>query len=152
MLDWRRSGKVLGRVVRLFLKVQNGHPMREVPQLTAITGRGLEGDVAFGRDRRQILLVSQSTLEAFDLQPGQIRENITLAGGPIDDLPAGTRIRIGEAILEVTGDCTPCGHLEAIRPGLREAIRGRRGILARVERGGRLGVGDGAEILPPDEG
>jgi MOSC domain-containing protein YiiM len=137
--------------MRLFLKIEHGHPMREVPALTAVTGRGLEGDVAFGRNSRQVLLVAQPTLEAFDLQPGQIRENITLAAGPIDDVPAGTRIRIGEAILEVTGDCAPCDQIEAIRPGLREAIRGWRGILARVENGGPIRVGDGAEILSPDD-
>jgi len=137
--------------MRLFLKVEHGRPMREVPVLTAVTGRGLEGDVAFGRASRQVLLVAQPTLEAFGLQPGQIRENITLDGGPISDTPAGTRIRIGETILEVTGDCAPCDQIEAIRPGLREAIRGWRGILARVEKGGSIRVGDSAEIFPADD-
>lgn len=141
---------MLGRVVRLFLKVKHGHPMQEVAHLTAVTGQGLEGDVAFGADCRQILLVSQSTLEDYALQPGQIRENITLAGIALDHLPAGSRIHIGEATLEITGDCTPCDHLELIRPGLRASIRGRRGILARVESGGQIRLGDGARILQPD--
>jgi len=137
-------------VLRLFLKPAHGHPMREVPQVTAVAGKGLEGDIAYGRSRRQVLLVDQATLEAFDLQPGQLRENITLTGLNLPHLATGTRIQIGEAVLEVTGDCAPCDHIEAIRPGLREAIRGQRGLLARILAGGKIGLSDGAHLEPAD--
>ncbi len=139
-------------VVRLFLKPAHGHPMRDVAQVDAVTGRGLAGDVSLGRSSRQILLVDQATLAEFDLQPGQIRENITLTGLDLTGLPQGTRIRIGSATLEVTGDCAPCDHLEAVRPGLREAIRGRRGLLARVQAGGTIRVSDAAVVEPASAG
>jgi hypothetical protein len=136
-------------VVRLFLKPAHGHPMRDVPKVDAVAGRGLTGDVSLGRSNRQILLVDQGMLAEFGLQPGQIRENITLTGLELTGLAQGTRIRIGEATLEVTGDCSPCDHLEAIRPGLREAIRGRRGLLARVQAGGTIRVADHVVVEPP---
>lgn len=141
-----------GHVVRLFLKPAHGHPMHDVSQVDAVTGRGLAGDVSFGRSSRQILLVDQATLAEFDLQPGQIRENITLTGLDLTVLPQGTRILIGSATLEVTGACTPCDHLEAVRPGLRESIQGRRGLLARVRAGGTIRVSDTVVVEPASAG
>jgi MOSC domain-containing protein YiiM len=137
-----------GHVLRLFLKPGHGLPMREVQSLSAIAGQGLEGDASFGLPRRQVLLVDQSTMAGFNLQPGQTRENITLEGLRLAGLPVGTRLQIGESILEVTGDCTPCGLMDSIRPGLREAIRGQRGLLARVEKGGSISIGDIVTVEP----
>jgi MOSC domain-containing protein YiiM len=122
--------------------------MREVQSVSAVTGQGLEGDASFGRSRRQVLLVDQSTLVQFNLHPGQTRENIALAGITLAGLAVGTRLRIGEAVLEVTGDCTPCDLMDSIRPGLREAIRGQRGPLARVYQGGIISVADFVTVEP----
>jgi MOSC domain-containing protein YiiM len=137
-----------GHVLRLFLKPAHGLPMREVQSLSAIAGQGLEGDASFGAPRRQVLLVDQSTLAEFDLHPGQTRENIVLDGVSLAGLTVGTRLQIGEAILEVTGDCAPCNLMDSIRPGLREAIRGQRGLLAHVDQGGIISIGDIVTVEP----
>jgi len=123
--------------------------MREVQSVSAITGQGLEGDASLGRSHRQVLLVDQMTLAEFDLRPGQTRENIVLAGLSLAGLQAGTRLQVGEAILEVTGGGTSCGLMDSIRPGLRDAIRGRRGLLARVHQGGTICVGDIVTVEGP---
>lgn len=138
-----------GRITHLFLKEERALPMRSVTAVTAIAGKGLEGDAAFGRERRQVLLVGQSTLSDFDLQPGMLRENMTLAGTVLADLADGTLLEIGEAVLEIIGDCEPCGQMDDLRPGLREAIRGRRGKLARVTRSGDVRVGDAVRAQAP---
>jgi MOSC domain-containing protein YiiM len=135
-------------VLGLFLKPGHGLPMREMASVIAVTGQGLEGDASFGQPRRHVLLVDQAALAEFNLQPGQTRENIVLAGMNLTGLEAGTRLRVGEALLEVTGGGTTCGFMDSIRPGLREAIRGQRGVLARVEKGGIISVGDTATVEP----
>jgi MOSC domain-containing protein YiiM len=137
-----------GSVVRLFLKPGHGLPMREVQSVSAIAGQGLEGDASFGRSRRQVLLVDQATLEEFELSPGQTRENIVLGGLALDGVSPGTRLIVGDVVLVVTSDATPCSFMDAIRPGLREAIRGRRGLLARVERGGVIHLSDPVRLHP----
>lgn len=141
-----------GRITHLFVKEGRGQPMRSVPAVTAVSGKGLEQDAAYGHSRRQVLLVGESSLSTYDLQPGMLRENVTITGMVLDDLADGTRLRIGEAILEITGDCEPCDQMDALRPGLRQAIRGRRGKLARVARSGAMHVGDSvlAGDPPPD--
>lgn len=138
-----------GRIAHLFLKEGRALPMRSLPAVTAIAGKGLQGDAAFGRDRRQVLLVGLSTLRDFDLQPGALRENMTLTGMVLDDLAEGTLLEIGEALLEIIGDCEPCGQMDDLRPGLREAIRGHRGKLARVTRSGDIRVGDAVHSQAP---
>jgi MOSC domain-containing protein YiiM len=61
----------------------------------------------------------------------------------------GQRLRIGEALLEVTIPCAPCKRMDDIRPGLQEELRGRRGMLCRVVECGAIRVGDSVELLAP---
>jgi len=109
--------------------------------LLAVAGQGLDGDAAFGNARRQVLLIDLETLREFGLPAGSVRENITTEGLPLQGLARGTRLRIQDVVLEVTGDCTPCGFLDSLRPGLRQALAGKRGLLASVVRGGMIRVG-----------
>lgn len=100
---------------------------------------------AHGGTDRQILIMDKETLDALDLSPGTIRENITTEGINVNGLEPGARLRIGEAVLQVAVPCTPCSLMDKIRPGLRKEIRGRRGILCRVLRGGTIRTGDAIE-------
>jgi MOSC domain-containing protein YiiM len=49
--------------------------------------------------------------------------------------------------VEVGAICTPCDLMEAIRPGLRKELWGRRGMLCRVLEGGVIRRGDSIEKL-----
>jgi MOSC domain-containing protein YiiM len=122
--------------------------MEPLSEGRAVTDLGLEG-CAHGRpqSKRQLLLVDRETLEALNLGPGTIRENITTEGLNVNGLERGESLRIGEAVVEVTMPCTPCGQMEDLRPGLRKEIRGRRGMLCRVVTGGVIRPGDRIEKL-----
>lgn len=122
--------------------------MEELSETTALQEAGLEG-CAHGRpgSKRQVLLADLETLQALELTPGMIRENITTEGLNVNGLKEGETLRIGEALLEVTMVCTPCGQMDDLRPGLRKEIRGRRGMLCRITKGGRIRRGDGIEKL-----
>jgi MOSC domain-containing protein YiiM len=121
--------------------------MESRESLRALEDRGLEGD-RHGKNGgpRQVLLMDEETLAAFQLTPGRIRENITTRGIAVQSLAPGTRLRAGRAILEITKPCTPCEFIEQIRTGLRAAIEGQRGIFARVVASGEMEVGDPVEI------
>lgn len=94
---------------------------------------------------RQVLIMDKETLDALELLPGTIRENITTEGINVNGLEPGDRLRIGEAVLQIAMPCTPCSLMDKIRPGLRKEIRGRRGMLCRVLRGGMIRTGDAIE-------
>jgi MOSC domain-containing protein YiiM len=116
--------------------------MLEVVEARAVDGKGLEGDVSFGRTTRQVLIMEAETLERFGIDPGAARENVLVRGFRVAELSVGGHLAVGETLLEITGDCTPCSFMDDLRPGLQEAIRGERGVLARVVSGGTIRVGD----------
>jgi MOSC domain-containing protein YiiM len=95
-----------------------------------------------------VLLVDRETVEALELQPGVLFENITTDGLNVNGLLTGQQLRIGEALLEVTAACTPCNQMERIRTGLRRELWGRRGMLCRVLDGGIIHPGDPIEKVP----
>jgi MOSC domain-containing protein YiiM len=138
----------MANVLHLFRAAQRRLPMEEITEVRALPDSGLEG-CAHARkgSPRQVLLMDSETLEAMDLYPGIIRENITTSGINVNGLAEGQRLRVGEAQLEVSMVCTPCDLLEKIRPGLRRELRGRRGMLCRVIAGGMIRRGDSVERI-----
>ena len=137
-----------GAVVSLQLCVGHRKPMIFKDQVAAIADHGLEGDRhANPQSHRQVLLMDKEILDSLDLVPGAVRENITISGLPIHQLLQGQLLRIGDEVtLEVTGLCEPCQRIDEIRPGLREALDGRRGVLTRVVRGGLLNIEDQVRV------
>lgn len=145
-----------------------------------LAGRGVEGDAHAGatvkhRSRvaadptqsnlRQVHLIHAKLFEellarGFHVMPGQMGENITTSGVDLLSLPAGTRLRLGEAaVVEVTGLRNPCAQLDRFRPGLTAAVLGRdgngnpvrkAGVMGIVVTGGCVRVGDAIAVeLPP---
>ena len=121
--------------------------MRHVDSARVIAGLGIEGDAHAAsegpRTARQVLLMDSETLDEMGLKLSQIRENVTTTGLAPSSIAAGQRLALGDdVVLEVTGDCAPCGRMDEIRAGLRERLEGRRGLLATVIEGGTMTVGD----------
>jgi MOSC domain-containing protein YiiM len=135
---------VTARIVSIQLCPGHREPMRLVPTATLITGVGLEGDKhAGGAVDRQVLLADKEALDAVNVQPGTIKENLTVEGLNVMELPAGSRLRLGvSAVLEITKVCEPCFRMDEIRDGLRQELEGRRGMVSRVVLGGPIHVGD----------
>ena len=116
-------------------------------RVRALEGHGLEGCAHANPPRREVLLASQEHLEAVGVEPGAIRENITVAGGDVQQWPVGQRVRVGEALMEITMVCDPCRRMDELRDGLRAELDGRRGMLAHVVEGGEIALGDPVELV-----
>jgi len=133
----------MASVVHLFRAPKRRLSMEEVEAADAITDFGFAGCAhAKKKSLRQVLLVDKETLDAMDLRPGIIRENITTEGINVNGLGLGEQLRIGPVLLQVSAVCTPCDQLEKVRPGLRREIYGRRGMLCQVLQGGTIRSGD----------
>jgi MOSC domain-containing protein YiiM len=137
-------------VVALHLSKSGRAPLVPVERVNAVLETGLEGDRHAKRNsRRQVLLVEQEVLEEFGLAPGAIREQITVRGLDLSKLVFGARIRVGDALLEVAGPCHPCERMDEVKPGLKQALVGRRGRFVRVIEAGSFAVGDVLNLEPP---
>ena len=136
----------MGQVHMIFSAPRHGLPMESLLAAEIVADVGLAGCAhARSSTDRQVLIMDIETLDALGLSAGIIRENITTEGINVNGLEPGARLRIGEAVLQVAMPCTPCSLMDKIRPGLRKEIRGRRGMLCRVLRGGTIRIGDAIE-------
>jgi len=138
----------MAHVLSLFRAPKKRLSMEELLEVRAVTDAGFEGCAHARPGRsRQVLLVDSETLDAMELQPGVLRENITTSGLNVNSLAIGQHLRVGEIRLEVSEVCTPCDQMEKIRPGLRKELWGRRGMLCRVIEGGTIRRGDAIEKI-----
>ena len=139
-----------GAITNLHIARVKGTSSDPVQEATAISGLGLEGDrSAYEGNMRQVLFMAKETLDEFGLAPGQVKENITVTGLDLSQTKEGQVFFIGDDVtMEIVGDCEPCGKMDAIQPGLKDKLDGRRGMLAMVINGGRIKVGDPVRVEP----
>jgi MOSC domain-containing protein YiiM len=132
---WTSPGRNSGRSV--------AHERRR-----ATAGEGLEGCAHANPPMREVLFVSTDHLDSVGVEPGAIRENLTVAGTDVQEWPIGQRVRVGdEVVFEVTMVCDPCARMDALRDGLRAELEGKRGMLAKIVESGEVAVGDPVELL-----
>ena len=127
--------------------------MRPLSRARLETGIGLDGDKhANAASRRQVLIADREALDELELEPGVIKENITVEGLDVMKLAPGTQLRLGvEAVVELTSVCEPCFRMDEIRPGLKAELEDRRGMNSRVISGGQIAVGDPITIVQQQE-
>ncbi|MFZ1757385.1 MAG: MOSC domain-containing protein [Caldilineaceae bacterium] len=141
-----------GEVLWIGLRPDRRQPVEAVGGAEAVPGSGLVGDRFRGRgaeSKRQVTLIQAEHLAAVGsflgsgpLDPALLRRNIVVSGLNLLALK-DKRFRIGDALLEYTGQCHPCSRMEEVLgPGGYNALRGHGGITARVIEGGLIRVGD----------
>jgi MOSC domain-containing protein YiiM len=138
----------MGEVLHLFISLVHRFPMKEVVESEAMEDKGFKGCI-HGRpgNKRQVLLMDTETLDRFALAPGTVKENVTTRGLDFQRLGVGQRVRLGEALLEISTPCDPCARMDEIRQGLEKELRGQRGWLCRVVEAGKVRRGDPIEVV-----
>jgi MOSC domain-containing protein YiiM len=153
VLAWTGVVRHLHVTPRAFL------PMRAMPELRLIAGKGIEGDrYMIGREEgfyshrpeegRQVTLFEHETLVALkrdhniDLGPEEHRRNVTVAGVPLTHL-VGRQFWLGETLLESTRLSIPCRHIEEITgKAIFDPLINRSGLNCKILKGGTVRVGD----------
>lgn len=133
----------IGSVLALSLRLARTPSPGRVDRALALAGHGLDGDIhADPRSPRQLLLADATTYADLALPAHALGENL-LIDLDTATLASGTVLQVGlEAQLRLMFSCEACGQLDRTRPGLANSIGKRRGMLARVERGGPIARGD----------
>jgi MOSC domain-containing protein YiiM len=125
---------------------KSGHSVGH-ERIRATAGEGLEGCAHANPPKREVLFASIEHLQSVGVEPGAIRENLTVEGTDVEKWPIGQRVRAGEAVFEITMVCDPCHRMDELRQGLRAELEGKRGMLARIVESGEIAVGDPVELL-----
>ena len=144
-----------GKVLAVCVSGKKGTQKTAVPEARLVEDWGVEGDAHAGKWHRQVSLLSFEKIEAFrargaDVDFGAFGENLVVEGFDLSALPVGTRLRVGEALLELTQIGKECHSHCAIYDAMGECIMPREGVFTRVLRGGAVRPGDAVEQLAPD--
>lgn len=157
-----------GRVEAIFLAQPAVGERVQVPGVTAVAGRGLEGDAHFdapgtrrrptGKGGRDLTLIEAEAIEGLaddtgiELEPWEARRNLLTRGIALNDL-VGRRFRVGGVECVGRRLCDPCSHLQSLTaPGVLRGLAHRGGLRADVVAGGPIQVGDEVADLGPVDG
>jgi MOSC domain-containing protein YiiM len=121
--------------------------MEELETAQVFENEGVEGCAHRRGGKRNVLFVAAEDLESLDVPAGRVKENFTVRGADVMNWPIGQRLGVGEAQFEVSMVCDPCELMEEIRPGLQVELEGKRGMLAKVVKTGRVTRGDTIRLL-----
>jgi MOSC domain-containing protein YiiM len=113
---------------------------------------GIVGDAHAADWHRQVSLLAWESIEkmralGLKVNVGSFAENITTQGLTLVELPVGTRLRMGETLVEVTQIGKECHDRCAIYIQAGDCVMPREGIFVKVHRGGQVKVGDRIEVL-----
>jgi MOSC domain-containing protein YiiM len=145
-----------GRVEWIGIRPERRESMQVVETITVSEKKGIIGDHYSGQSgNRHVTLIQAehlpvvAALTARDtLDPAVLRRNIAVSGLNLLALK-DHQIQIGEAVLQITGQCHPCSKMEtALGPGGYNAMRGHGGLTAKVVKGGTIRMGDTITVSP----
>ena len=145
---------MMAKLIGIAVRPPNTRAMQEVKQARITPAEGLIGDKRSRPGRRQVTLMSQAVWRQVCAELGdELHWTTRRANLLVDDLPlyntTGGQVRIGEVVLEITGETDPCMKMEAARQGLLDALKPewRGGVTCRVMQAGRLWVGQLVEMI-----
>ena len=142
----------MAEVVSVNISEKKGTVKREVPEIHLKLRHGIVGDAHAGDWHRQISLLAEESVDKMrsllpGLQPGAFAENVNTRGIDLKSLPVGTRLRLGETVVEVTQIGKECHGECAIRKAAGTCVMPTEGIFAVVRREGVVHPGDTVEII-----
>lgn len=143
----------MAKVVAINISDTKGVPKTTIDKGYFDIDCGLKGDAHAGAWHRQVSLLGMESVDKMkqkgltDLETGSFAENITTEGVILFALPIGTKLRIGETLMEVTQIGKECHMGCAIRQKTGDCVMPREGIFAKVLNPGWVKTGDEIEIV-----
>ena len=139
-------------VTAVCISDKKGVQKQPVPEINVRIGHGIAGDAHAGDWHRQISLLGEESVDKLrhhfpDLPAGAFAENILTSGITLYELPIGTKLRIGQTLLEVTQIGKECHKGCAIREVTGDCVMPREGIFTVVLEEGKIKAGDAVEVV-----
>ena len=135
------------RVVAVSVSGRKGERKSPVLRANFVPGHGVERDAHAGPGHRQVSLLATESIakmreKGIAVGPGDFAENVTVEGIDLTALKVGDRLRVGEAVVEISQIGKECHDRCAIYFQAGDCVMPREGVFARVVRGGVVAPGD----------
>ncbi len=145
----------MGNVLAVCISEERGTQKKSVDVIQCVPGVGIPDDAHRGEWHRQVSLLANESAnlmraKGLEIGPGDFAENVLTEGIDLVNLPVGTRLQVGSAvILKVTQIGKECHHGCAIYQAAGECVMPTQGIFCTVIAEGSIRVGDSIEIAAP---
>ena len=142
----------MAKVLAVCISENKGERKKPVEAVELRENHGIVGDAHAGDWHRQVSLLAQESIDkmralGLDVTAGDFAENITTSGIDLVSLPIGTRLQVGETLLEVTQIGKECHTRCAIFYQAGDCVMPKEGIFVRVITGGVIRPGDEIRTL-----
>lgn len=146
----------MARVTSVNISEKKGTMKHPVPEIRLKLRHGIVGDAHAGDWHRQISMLADESVDKMrarlpQLKAGAFAENINTMGIELKTLPVGTRLKIGDTVVEVTQIGKECHNDCAIKKAVGECVMPTEGIFAVVVKEGTVRAGDPVEILSEED-
>lgn len=141
----------LGNIINLFIS-QKGVDKIISKNTLQLDQNGIIEDKFYNKDpKRSVLITSNLAYEKLEKHNikanfGSLGENLLVPFNPYD-LKQGTKLKVGDTILEIANECTICNHLNKIDDKVPALLQKDRGVFAVVLQGGTININDSIEII-----
>ena len=135
------------QVLAVCISEKKGTVKHHVPEIQLKNDHGILGDAHAGNWHRQVSLLADESVELMrqrfpDIPTGAFAENILTQGIALSKLPVGTKLRVGQVLLQVTQIGKECHADCAIRRQVGDCVMPRDGIFTKVLEEGSIRPGD----------
>jgi len=141
-----------GKLVAVCISEHKGERKKPLAEAELRENFGLVGDAHAGDWHRQVSLLAIESIDkmrqlGLDVTAGDFAENLTIEGIGLPELPIGTRLTVGDALLEVTQIGKECHTRCAIYHQAGDCVMPREGIFAVVLQGAVVRPGDAVVVI-----
>ena len=137
----------MAKVLAVCISENKGERKKPVDSVELRENHGIIGDGHAGDWHRQVSMLAQESIDkmralGLDVNAGDFAENLTTTGIVLVTLPIGSRLQIGETLLEITQIGKECHTRCAIFYQAGDCVMPKEGIFVKVITGGVIKPGD----------
>lgn len=141
-----------GKIVSINVCDKKSIRKKPVDEAVLLEQLGIEGDAHAEGGIRQVSLLAKESIEKMqklgvDVNAGDFAENITTEGIDLLTLPIGTKLKVGNAMLEVSQHGKICHTKCNIYKTVGDCVMPKEGIFCKVLLGGKIIKGMDIEIV-----
>jgi len=143
--------EIVGKVLKLFIS-QKDDANRRLKEKLYLDTKGVIDDKFYAKDIDRSVLISSvksyniAKEHNISIEYGVLGENIVIDYN-LYTLPIGSKLKIGEVLLEISQNCTLCKSLTKVDNKLPKILKEYRGIFTRVIMPGYIYQNDKVTIL-----
>jgi len=141
----------VGKVLSLFISTnQSTIPIKKM--IINVNTKGIIEDKHYDTDTQRSVLITSIESYALakdhqiEIPHSSLGENLLIDYNPYA-LPVGSKLQMGDAVLEITQNCTLCKHLTKIDTKLPKLLKNDRGVFGKVVQDGSISQGDDIYLL-----